>query len=206
LNRSAVILAGGLSSRFGRDKGLLQLAGKPLVRHVLDAVDNVVDDRIVVVSCMEQVEKYLEVADAHTSIIADNTNVHSPLAGALAGFEKARGEYSLLLPCDTPFALREVLSLLLELCTGRNACVPRWPNGYAEPLQAVYRTRAAVQASNVVLRAGEFNMQAMLNRLQSVRYVSTLVLEQVDPELKTFFNINTPSDLKKAEQMLNRPG
>jgi molybdopterin-guanine dinucleotide biosynthesis protein A len=121
----------------------------------------------------------------------------------LTGFEEASGEFSLLLPCDTPLASRDILSLLLELCPGRNACVPRWPNGYVEPLQAAYRTEPALEASKIAFRAGKFNVQAMLDRLQCVRYVSTLVLKQLDPELRTFFNVNTPLDLKKAEQMLS---
>ena len=203
MSRSAVILAGGLSSRFGQDKGLLKLAGKPLVKHVLDTVDNVVDEKIVVVSRREQVDRYLMAAGKCTSIVVDKTDANSPLAGALTGFQEALGEYSLLLPCDTPFASRDILLLLLELCTGRNACVPRWPNGYVEPLQAVYRTEPALEASNAAFWAGKLNMQAMLERLQRVRYVSTLVLEQLDPEFKTFFNINTPLDLKRAEQTLS---
>jgi molybdopterin-guanine dinucleotide biosynthesis protein A len=205
LTSSAIILAGGLSSRFGQDKGLLQLAGKPLVRHVLNAVVNVVDENIVVVSRREQVDKYLKATGACASVLVDRGDTHSPLAGALTGFEKAHGEYSLLLPCDTPFASRDILSLLLELCPGRNACVPRWPNGYVEPLQAVYRTGSALEASDVALCAGKLNVQAMLDRLQCVRFVSTLVLRQLDPELRTFFNVNTPLDLKRAEQMLSRP-
>jgi molybdenum cofactor guanylyltransferase len=205
LTSSAIILAGGLSSRFGQDKGLLQLAGKPLVRHVLNAVVNVVDEKIVVVSRREHVDKYLKATGGCASILVDRGNTHSPLAGALTGFEEALGEYSLLLPCDTPLASRDILSLLLELCPGRNACVPRWPNGYVEPLQAVYRTESALEASNVALCAGKLNVQAMLDRLQCVRYVSTLVLQQLDPELRTFFNVNTPLDLKRAEQMLSRP-
>ncbi|MGA2767969.1 MAG: molybdenum cofactor guanylyltransferase [Candidatus Bathyarchaeia archaeon] len=204
MSRSAIILAGGLSGRFGQDKGLLQLAGKPLVKHVLNAVDNVVDEKIVVVSCKEHMDEYLKATDACANVVADKVNVHSPLGGASTGFEEAHGEYSLLLPCDTPFASRDILSLLLELCTGRNACVPRWPNGYVEPLQAVYCTEAALEASNVALCAGKLNMQAMLDNLHYIRYVSTLVLEQLDPELKTFFNINTPLDLKRAEQTLRR--
>jgi molybdopterin-guanine dinucleotide biosynthesis protein A len=72
-------------------------------------------------------------------------------------------------------------------------------------LQAVYRTGPVLEASNATFLAGKLNMQAMLDRLQCIRYVSTLVLEQLDPELKTFFNINTPLDLKRAEQMLSRP-
>jgi molybdopterin-guanine dinucleotide biosynthesis protein A len=133
--------------------------------------------------------------------MVDKPNLHSPLAGAVTGFEEASGEFSLLLPCDTPFVSRDILSLLFELCPDRNACVPRWPSGYVEPLQAAYRTETALEASNVALCAGKLNVQAMLDRLRCVRYVSTLVLKQLDPELRTFFNVNTPIDLKKAEQI-----
>ena len=204
LTSSAIVLAGGLSSRFGQDKGLLQLAKKPLVRHVLNAVTGVVDEKIVVVSRREHVEKYRKAIDGPVSILVDRGDIHGPLAGAFTGFEKAHGEYSLLLPCDTPFISRDILSLLLELCPGRNACVPRWPSGYVEPLQAVYCTKSALEASCVALGAGKLNVQSMLDRLQCVRYVSTLVLQQLDPELRTFFNVNTPVDLMKAEQMLDR--
>lgn len=204
LSRSAIILAGGHSSRFGQDKGLLQLAGKPLVRHIIEAVDDIVDEKIVVVSCKEQVGKYIKAIGSSSNITVDKANVRSPLAGALTGFAETHAEYSLLLACDTPFVVRDILTLLLELCTSRNACVPRWPNGYVEPLQAVYRKGPAQQASETALYAGKLDIQSMLDRLQCVRYVSTLVLKQLDPELKTFFNINTPLDLKAADQILRR--
>ncbi len=206
LSTSAIILAGGHSTRFGQDKGLLQLAGKPLVRHVIEAVNSIVNDKIVVVSCKGQVDEYVKATGSSVSIIVDRANGEGPLAGTLTGLEETRAEYSLLLSCDTPFVVRDILELLLELCRGRNACVPRWPNGYVEPLQAVYRKEPALQASKTALCAGSLNVQSMLDRLQHVRYVSTLVLKQLDPELNSFFNVNTPLDLKTAEQMLRRPG
>ena len=124
--------------------------------------------------------------------------------GAAAGFRNARGEYSLLLPCDTPFVSREVLSLLLEISPGVNAVIPRWPNGYVEPLQAVYRTRRALQAAEEAIRMGRLDMRSMISLLRRVRYVSTLVLKQLDPNLTTFFNLNTPQDLRRAEILLQR--
>jgi molybdopterin-guanine dinucleotide biosynthesis protein A len=45
---------------------------------------------------------------------------------------------------------------------------------------------------------GKLNMRAMIEKLRGVRYISTLVIQQLDPDLRTFFNINTPVDLKKA--------
>lgn len=204
MERSAIILAGGFSTRLGQDKGLVQLAGRPLVRHVLDKTKNLADETLVVVSSNSQAEKYEKVLGSDASISVDNAEAHGPLAGTNAGFMEASGKYSLLLPCDAPFISRDILQLLFELCINKNAVIPRWPNCNIEPLQAVYCTEAALRASNEAVSSGEVKMQAMVDKLRGVRYVSTLVLEQLDPGLNTFINVNTAFDLKKAEAMLNR--
>ena len=202
MDRSAIILAGGISSRFGQDKGLLQFANKPLIRHVLDAIGTLVDEKMVVASSKVQAENYVKVLDSDVNVFIDVHDTQSPLVGALTGFKEVHGRYALLLPCDTPFVSRDVVSLLFELCINRNAAVPRWPNGYTEPLQAVYCAKPAYEAAKNALSEGKLNMQSIIDRLRSVRYVSTLVLQQLDPGLRTFFNVNTLLDLKRAESML----
>lgn len=201
MDRSAVILAGGSSSRFGQEKGLLLLRNKPLVNHVLDAVDALVDEKVVIASSRVQAENYAKIVGSRASVFVDEKDLHSPLVGALTGFKMVHGECSVLLPCDTPLVSKDVVALLFELCVGRSAVIPRWPNGYIEPLQAVYRTKSALEVAKVALERKELNMRSMVDRLRGVRYVSTLVLQQLDPELITFFNVNTPLDLKKAESM-----
>jgi molybdopterin-guanine dinucleotide biosynthesis protein A len=202
LEKSAIILAGGFSSRLGQDKGLLQLANKPLIKHVVDAISSIVDERIVAVSSKVQAENYMRVLGSSVKVLVDVDDGHSPLVGALTGFKEAHGKYTLLLPCDTPLISRDIVSLLFELCINRNAAIPRWPNGYIEPLQAVYCTQTAHEAAENALSEGKMNLQSMVDSLRGVRYVSTLVLQQLDPELSTFFNVNTLVDLKKAELMI----
>ena len=204
LDKSAIILAGGFSSRFGQDKGLLQLANKPLVRYVLDAINNIVEEKILVASSKVQAENYAKVLGSDVNVLIDVDDAQSPLIGALTGFKEAHERYALLLSCDTPFVSNDVISLLFELCINRNAVIPRWPNGYIEPLQAVYCAKPAYEAAQNALSEGKLNMQSMVDRLRSVRYVSTLVLQQLDPGLRTFFNVNTLLDLRRAESMLRR--
>lgn len=202
LNKSAIILAGGQSKRLGQNKGLALLAGKPLISYVIDAVQDLVEEVIVVVNSKNQVEDFKFLHNAQ--IIVDELELHSPLVGALTGFKAAKGEYALLLPCDVPFTSKNLLMLLLDLCVGVNAAIPRWPNGYIEPLQAAYRIEAAAKAAEAALIEGKLNMKAMIEKLRKVRYISTLVLKQLDPNLTFFVNVNTPLDLKKAERMLLR--
>jgi molybdopterin-guanine dinucleotide biosynthesis protein A len=206
LDKSAIILAGGFSSRFGQDKGLLQLADKPLIRHVLDAISTLVDEKMVVASSKVQAENYAKALGSDINVLVDVDGVHSPLVGALTGFKEAHGTYALLLSCDTPFVSRDIISLLFELCINRNAVIPRWPNGYIEPLQAVYCAKPAYEAAKNALSEGKLNMQSLVDKLRGVRYVSTLVLQQLDPELRTFINVNTPLDLKRAELMFKHKG
>lgn len=202
LQKSAVILAGGFSRRFGRDKGLVVLAGKPLILHVIDRVSEVVDEVLVVVSSEKQKAKFEIILEEKADLVIDKDDSQSPLVGAITGFETANSEYSLLLPCDTPLVSTQIVQFLLDMCNNRSAAIPRWPGGYIEPLQAVYRTESALTAAKTALKQGKRNMQSMIDDLRDVRYVSTMVLEQLEPDLLTFFNVNTPQDLKKAESIL----
>ena len=202
MDKSAIVLAGGFSSRFGEDKGVLELAGKPLIRRVVDAVRPFVDETIVVTSSEERVEKYAAAVGGHTRFAVDSCESKGPLIGALTGFEVARGKYALLLAFDTPFVSGEIVSLLFDLCLSRAAAIPRWPNGQIEPLHAVYRTEMALEAAKSAVAEGRLDMRGMIERMRGVRYISTLVIQQLDPELRTFFNINTPLDLRKALWMV----
>lgn len=204
MNTSTIILAGGSSTRFGQDKGILRLANRPLIMHVLDAVSSLVDEKIIVTSSKAQAENYAKIVGPDIEVIVDRERVQTPLLGALTGFERSCGTYSLLLPCDTPLVSRAILSLLLELCVNKTATIPRWPNGCMEPLQAVYHTKSALEAARSAMNNGGLNMRDMVNRLAGVRYVSTLVLQQLDLDLVTFFNVNTALDLKRAESLLAR--
>jgi len=197
-----VVLAGGFSQRFGKDKGLVELAGKPLVLHILDRICRVVNEALVVVSSDRQKVAFEHSLSKRARVIIDEREERSPLIGVVTGFECIQGEYSLLLPCDTPFVSSDIASLLLDLCISRSAVIPRWPNGYIEPLQAAYRTSSALTAARAALEQGKLDLRSMIACLTGVRYVSTMVLQQLDPKLLTFFNVNSPTELRRAESML----
>jgi molybdopterin-guanine dinucleotide biosynthesis protein A len=202
LDRSAIVLAGGVSSRFGQDKGILEIANKPLIKYVIDAVNPLVDETIVVTNSQDRIKEYAKVVATDVRFAIDSCESKGPLIGALTGFGFAHGKYALLLPFDTPFVSREVVSLLFELCLNKTAAIPRWPNEQIEPLHAVYQTKAALETAKIAVGEGKLNLRAMIEKMRGVRYVSTLVVQQLDPDFRTFFNINTPLDLKKAMAMV----
>ncbi len=202
MDRSAIILAGGSSSRFGEDKGAALLNCKPLLARVVDAVAGAVEETIVVTSSKERADAYAKLVSSKVKFAVDVCESNGALVGALTGFEAAQGKYSLLLPFDNPFVSKDVVTLLFECSEGKAAVIPRWTDGEVEPLHAVYHTASALKAAKETLAAGELDMKVMISKLRGVRYISTLVIEQIDPDLKAFFNVNTPLDLKKATAML----
>jgi len=204
LKSSAIILAGGFSKRFGRDKGLVELRGKPLFMYLLEKVAKVVDEKVIVVGSEAQRDVFSPLLEHVADVIVDKYDGNGPLIGALTGFEAVQTEYSLLLPCDTPFLSREIATLLLDSCVGRSAVIPKWPNGWIEPLQAAYHTKSAIIATKKALEKGKMDVRSMINCLRDIRYISTVILQKLDPELLTFFNINTFADLEKAESMLGQ--
>jgi len=201
LDRSAIILTEGSQAKFSEDMGLLKLHNKPLLNHVVDAVKGIVGEVLVVTRSKEQSDLYAKMVSPNVQFAISVDESKGPLAGALTGFEAAQGKYSLLLPFDAPFVSRDVVSLLFELCIGKSAVIPRWPSRQIEPLHAVYHTEQALEAAKEALASDEPDMEAMINKMRGVRYLSTLVVEQLDPDFHTFFKVNTPLDLRKAVAM-----
>jgi molybdopterin-guanine dinucleotide biosynthesis protein A len=200
--KSAVILAGGFSRRFGSDKALVLLKQKPLVCHVIDQISLTVNEVLVVVSNNKQKKKFQAFLKNFIKIVIDEDESQSPLVGALTGFENASGKYSLLLPCDTPLISTKIIEYLWSLKNNSSGVIPKWPNGYLEPLQAIYNTESATIAAKAALKEGLMNMRSMIEKLNTVEYVSTSTLNEIDPNHLSFFNINNPKDLEKAEFFL----
>lgn len=199
---SAVVLAGGSSKKFGQNKAMLHLEGKPLVLHILDRVSGVVEERMVVVKTEEQKNQLQKMLKSNAEVLVDEHKAQTPLAGAYTGFKHAKNEYALLLSCDMPFVNLEIARLLLECCVNVSAAIPRTPEGSIEPLQAAFHAESAAKAAQTALEHGDLNMSGMIARMRNVRYISTLVLRQLDPKLYTLFKINGQVDLKRAESLI----
>ncbi|MGO8805079.1 MAG: molybdenum cofactor guanylyltransferase [Candidatus Bathyarchaeia archaeon] len=203
MDRSAIILAEDSQGKFSEDKAFLNLDNKRLLNHVVDSVKGFVGEVLVVTSSIEQSDLYAKlVSSAKVKFVVSDGEPQGDLAAALVGFEASLGDYSLLLPFDAPFVSREVGCLLFELAEGKSAVVPRWPDCKIEPLHSVYNNVQACEAAKKALAAGELTTDAIAGCMRGVRYVSTMVIEQLDPDFRTFFRICTVLDLKKAAVML----
>jgi len=194
--RSAVILAGGRSSRLGVDKSLLQIGKRTMIEHVMENISDVVDEIWVVARDEEQGKRIISKL-GEANMAYDYILGYGPVAGMLAGLQSARAEYVIVLACDMPFVNSDVVNLLFSLAKGYDAAVPRWPDGRIEPLHAVYERKKMAGACEKAIEEGKRNILAPLSTLQT-HYVSTEAIKKIDPELKTFVNVNVPHDLEAA--------
>lgn len=201
--RSAIVLAGGRSRRLGRDKGLLSINGTTLIEHVCKRVGVVVDEVMVAVGSSAQQAAYRSLLGGCTTVV-DEEVCGGPLIGLQSGLRLVRGDRTAVVGCDMPLVSGDVLNLLFEACAGRSAAIPRWPNGYIEPLHSVYDTDECLNAVRMALKVNRRDMRAMILHLPNVIYVSTQAMRRLDPCLSTFTNVNTRRDLQKVRAMLNQ--
>ena len=201
---TVAILAGGSSRRFGSDKALAEFQGKPLISHMLD-IARKISSTILVAASDEEQEKKLKSHIKGTKIVSDpEGEPKCALTGALTAFEHTETSYVILLPVDTPLAQPDLLKLLIQLSPGHGAIVPSWPSGYIEPLHSVYLAEHAYALGLEVMENGSCRMSDLLDRIHHVLFVSTETLTQFDPELNTFLNFNTPSELRNVERKMKR--
>ncbi|MGA9100145.1 MAG: molybdenum cofactor guanylyltransferase [Methanotrichaceae archaeon] len=194
--RSGVILAGGSGSRLGREKSLLHICGKPLIQLIVKKLFRVVDEVVIVTRNDEQVDVLRKlVPEAH--FVCDCISGYGPVAGLAAGMACTKGDYAFASGCDLPFLSVPVIDKLFELAVGYDAAVPVQPEGYMDTLHSVYRREKMRLACERAIARGERKISAPLRELQ-LNLVSVEVLRPLDPELMTFFNVNTREDLKAA--------
>jgi molybdopterin-guanine dinucleotide biosynthesis protein A len=196
MDRSAVILAFSNSS-LSEDKGLWDMNGKPLIGHTVDSIKAIVDEVVVIVDSQARADAYAKVVAPNTKFAIDPEKMNNPVAAALTGLKTAQGDYVMFLPYDSPFISKDIALLLFECGIGKSATVPRTPDCEVEAFHAVYRRSVAVEAAEKSVSEGISDLEVMVEHMRGVRYISTMVIEELDPELKTFIKINSPMDSKR---------
>lgn len=220
--RSAVILAGGRARRLGEEKALLEFDNRPLICWTTEKLSLIVDEIIIVARDRAHAARLVEtisnfsnsapMAQSETRIMPEATPKTAftwdplagfgPVAGLLAGMKKARGDLVFATGCDLPFLNPEVIERLFELADEEiyDAAVPVRPNGYFEPLHCVYRRMKMLSACERALERSQRRIFVPLQEL-AVKRIPVDQLRHIDPDLLSFFNLNTREDLGEARKL-----
>ena len=197
--RSALILAGGRSRRMGyKEKALLPIGDKIILEHVMDALDGVVDEIIISLRDVPQQELLKDYTQGY-DVVLDKLQDVGPLSGILEGLRSANGEYVFVAACDMPYINTDVVELLFKRAEGHDAAIPIWENEDLEPMHAVYRTHPmAMETEKAILRNEKFVL-APVFKMQDLVFVKIDEIRELDPDLRTFVNVNTPDDVDKLQ-------
>jgi len=193
------VLAGGGSTRFGRDKALVEIDGAPMLlrmRALLSETTKQVD-------VIAAPEKY---AAFGITGIADRWDRQGPLAGIITALLTSRetdapAQWSLIIGCDMPFLTREWLSYLLERAQASKAQVvaPQSTQGL-EPLCACWRTSAVAPLQQSLESGIRKITQAM--KLLDMEILDETEWKRFDIAGRLFWNMNTASDYDEAKRIL----
>ncbi|MGE5257876.1 MAG: molybdenum cofactor guanylyltransferase [Hyphomicrobiales bacterium] len=192
---SGVILAGGLSTRYGgENKAFLKVGGMRILDRLLSVYAELFDEIILVTNTPQ------EFVDCNALIVTDLFTVRSSLTGIHAGLFYASNPFAFFCACDTPFLKRAVIeAILANIEPEVDLVIPQTAAGL-EPLCAAY-SRRCLKPAEEHIRQNKLKIQAALSG-RRVKIVPEAVLREKDPELRSFFNINCPEDLERAEQLV----
>ena len=187
---SGIVLAGGRSARFGRDKLVEQVDGRPLLHHAVEAVAAVATDVLVVAA--PDVDPSVP---AGTRVIHDETPYEGPLAGCLAGLTAAREPLALVVGGDMPTLEPQVLGLLVRALEASSADVAVLEyRGRRQQLPFAVRTGSGTAIAGRLLAQGERRLSALGERL-ALRPLSEEEWRPLDPEAWTLRDVDEPGDL-----------
>lgn len=183
---TGIILAGGSSTRMGRDKRQLPWNETTMLEHVVNVVASVCDEVIVVVA-----DPATPSIPAGARPVADSVAGAGPIAGLHAGLAAARAPHCFVCSCDLPLLRPSLVRFLLdELHSGvADAVVPRTQHG-TQPLCAAWSTRLVDHIAGRIA-AAEHSLRALVDSLAHVRFIDEPELRRVDPQLLSLTNLNT---------------
>jgi molybdopterin-guanine dinucleotide biosynthesis protein A len=196
---SVVVLAGGKSSRLGRDKALLPIGGQPMLARTVQRLSALTDDLIVV---SNEPKSHGSLALA-ARLVPDLEPGQGSLMGIYSGLRVARHARALVVACDMPLLSIPLLWYMLSLARGYDVVIPRL-NGLLEPLHAIYG-KACLPPISRLLDQGQRKIIAFFQEVR-VRYIEEDEVDAFDPHRLSFLNVNSLADLDRARLLLEKVG
>lgn len=194
---SSIILAGGRGTRLGREKISLVIAGQPLLERLAARLSTLGGEVILVLAQDQQMPT--RPLPAGVRAVHDLHPDKGPLGGIYAGLRESADRYAAVVACDMPFLNVELLRYMMGLASGFDAVVLR-PHGRIEPLHAVY-AKDCLGSIETILGEPKPRVGRLVERVKA-RFVEDEEIARFDPERLSWFNINTPEDLRRAEALM----
>ena len=184
---SGVILAGGKSSRYGKNKALVQIDGIFLIQKVLQVMQSLFSSVILITNTPETY------AFLNIPMHKDKIKGLGPLGGIFTGLSVIPENAGFFVACDMPSLNCDLIRHLAGNRQNFDVVVPNL-SGKFEALHALY-TKNCLPEIERLIHSGAYQIFRFFPHV-SVRYVDENEVRRFDPELRSFFNINRPEQLQ----------
>jgi molybdopterin-guanine dinucleotide biosynthesis protein A len=199
-NRSAIVLAGGFGKRLqGFEKCLLEVSGIPMIKLVLSAVNEVCDEIVVSVNSPSQRIRIGPVLD-NATVVYDSLVDVGPLEGIRQACRVLTHNVTAIVACDMPLLNPRVIEYLFAQIGSHDGVIPMWPDGKLEPLCSVFKKQCLKSSvENAILS----NIRKIVDAFTEldIHYVEMKELENIDPGLHTFVNVNDKISLERVRSI-----
>ncbi len=182
------VLAGGQSTRMGRDKALLEIGGQPLIRSAVNLLKALTER----VAILGPAEKY---GFLGLPVLPDLVPSRGPLSAIYTGLERSGTTVNLFLACDMPLMGGSFLKLLVERAALADAVLMRLDDGSLEPLCAVYN-RSCLPAVKANYERQRFKLSDLFPQLRT-HYLAEADLQGLGLDRRIFANLNDPRDVEQ---------
>lgn len=189
---TGAILAGGESKRMGVNKAFVEVGGVALIERVLSVLRGLFEE-VFIITVRPELYTHLG-CPVHTDLLPGNDS----LGGLHAALSYASADGCFLCACDMPFLSSRLIRHLVELSSDAEVVIPKSADGF-QALHAAYSKRClpAIEAN---IAAGQLKLIGFHPQV-SVRVVEGRELEDLDPQGRSFFNINRLEDLEEARSL-----
>ena len=199
------IQAGGQSSRMGEDKALKPFLGRPLIQRVIERLSPIADEIILTTNRPDEYS-FLNTSTSSVhrlrlTLRADLKPGRGALGGLYTGIASATNPIVAIVACDMPFASPTLIEAASRLLIEEEAdvVIAKSEEGY-EPLHAIYRRDTCLPAIESAIDADQWKVIAWFSQVK-VRVLTPDEIKLFDPDGLAFWNVNTPEEFAKAEQL-----
>ena len=189
------IQAGGVSSRMGEDKALKTFLGRPLIQRVVERLSPIADEIIVTTNRPD------DYSFLNLRLISDLKPGRGALGGLYTAIASATHPIVAVVACDMPFASTSLIETMGRLLVEHEAdvVIAKSEEGY-EPFHAVYRRETCLPAIESAIEADQWKVITWFPQVKA-RVLTLDELKTFDPQGLAFWNVNTPEEFAKAEEI-----
>ena len=198
--KSCIILCGGQSRRMGQDKGSMIIHNKPMIKHILSTLNHEINEAIIVLNDQDRIGKYEEFIDSadytyHVIFVEDKIKNKGPLPGIMTGLENINSQYSLILPCDSPYVTKNYINAIFEeIDENYQAIVPYHDEDSklktSEPLHSIYNKNIIPQIEDL-LENDILHIKGLIEKIDT----KFVLIDNKKILKKEFRNLNRPEDI-----------